>query len=92
MSDLCEIAPALEVEASEYLTTVEAGALLRLRPKTLRNKITAGSFVEGTHFFRPRGMQPRWKRSALVAWLEGRESREAVDHGAIPLARGRRVA
>lgn len=57
----------------EYLTTGEATELLRLAPKTLRNKVASGVFVEGAHFFRKPGLGPRWKREALVRWLEDRE-------------------
>jgi hypothetical protein len=93
MSDRCLQAPDGEPPPLfEYLTTAEAGMLLRLRSKTMRNKVAAGMFVEGIHFFRQPGMQLRWKRSALVAWLEGSESRDVGEQGAIPLARGRRVA
>jgi hypothetical protein len=30
-----------------------------------------GVFSEGVHFFRRQGLGPRWKRDALVEWLEG---------------------
>ena len=75
----------------EYLTTAEAAAFLRVKPKTLRNKVAAGIFREGEHFFRKPGLGPRWKRDALIRWLEGRES-EPVE--VFPLAQpgGRRVA
>jgi hypothetical protein len=33
----------------------------------------SGVFVEGAHFFRKPGLGPRWKREALVRWLEDRE-------------------
>jgi hypothetical protein len=78
--------------ASDYLTTAEAAALLRIAPKTLRNKIAIGVFLEGEHFYKKRALGRRWKREALVGWLEEREPPEIVDHGGIPLARGRRVA
>ena len=68
----------------DYLTTAEAGRFLRYAPKTLRNKIAAGIFLEGVHFVQKRGSQKRWKRSALVAWLEGTETTETADE--IPLA------
>jgi hypothetical protein len=68
----------------DYLTTAEAARLLRYAAKTLRNKIAAGIFREGVHFVQNRGSQKRWKRSALVAWLEGSETAEAADE--IPLA------
>lgn len=54
----------------EYLTITEAAALLKLSAKTVRNKISTGMFEDGVHFFQPPGGNPRFKRSALVAWLE----------------------
>ncbi len=55
----------------EYLTTAEVASRLRLTPKTLRNKIAAGIFREGEHFFRRPGLGPRWRWARVVAWLEG---------------------
>jgi hypothetical protein len=55
----------------EYLTTTEAAELLRVKPKTLKNMKARGVFSEGVHFFRRQGLGPRWKRDALVEWLEG---------------------
>jgi hypothetical protein len=78
--------------ASDYLTNGEAAALLRIAPKTLGNKVAVGVFLEGEHFYKKPGLGRRWKRESLVAWLEGGEPREAVEHGGIPLARGQRVA
>lgn len=54
----------------EYLTIEETAALLKLSSKTIRNKMTGGELRLGEHYFRPPGMGPRFKRSALVAWLE----------------------
>ena len=54
----------------EYLTIAEVAARLKLSAKTVRNKIAAGVFREGVHFFRPAGLGPRFKWSAVVAWLE----------------------
>ena len=68
----------------EYLTTAEAAVFLRYSQKTLRNKIAAGVFHEGIHFVQKEGCQKRWKRSALVAWLEGAESSTISEE--IPLA------
>ena len=76
---------------TEYLTTAEAAAFLRLKPKTLRNKVASGLFREGTHFFRKVGLGPRWRRSALEAWLEGKES-PAVEVFALAQSGGRRIA
>jgi hypothetical protein len=53
-----------------YLTTFEAAELLRVKSKTLNNMKARGVFSEGVHFFRRAGLGPRWKREALVEWLE----------------------
>ena len=68
----------------EYLTTTEAARLLRYAAKTLRNKIASGTFLEGVHFVQNPGCQKRWRRSALVAWLEGVQGDGGA--GGIPLA------
>jgi hypothetical protein len=68
----------------QYLTTSEAAEFLRYSQKTLRNKIAAGMFREGVHFVQKPGCQKRWKRAALVAWLEGSDTPGVLDE--IPLA------
>ena len=55
-----------------YLTTSEVAIYLRLSKRTVREKIRAGVFLEGRHFFRPPGCQVRWKWDAIVRWLEGK--------------------
>ena len=76
---------------AEYLTTEEAADLLRVKPKTLRNKIAAGVFRQGEHFFRKPGLGPRWKRDAIIRWLESDET-AAVEIFALAQPGGRRVA
>ena len=68
----------------EYLTTAEAAEFLRYAQKTLRNKIASGIFREGVHFIHKQGCHKRWRKSALVSWLEGSEPAGAADE--IPLA------
>lgn len=75
----------------EYLTTAEAAELLRLKPKTLRNKVLAGVFREGHHFYRKAGLGPRWKREALVLWLESTELPD-VDEFSLAQPGGRAIA
>lgn len=74
----------------EYLTSSEAAEMLRIKAKTLNNMKARGLFAEGVHFFRRPGLGPRWKRDALVQWLEG----EARATEAFPLSQpgGRRLA
>jgi Helix-turn-helix domain len=73
----------------EYLTIEELSALLNLKPKTVKNKMAAGVFQRGIHYFRPRGLHPRFKWSAIVAWLEEKDKQiteQPTD--AVPMARG----
>ena len=73
----------------EYLTIGEVAARLKVKPKTIKNKMAAGTFTKGVHYFSPKGLRPRFKWSAVQAWLEGRggEPNEGSST-AIPMARG----
>jgi len=72
----------------EYLTVAEVADLLKLSPKRVRNLMSAGAFVAGVHFFRRRGIAPRFLRSRLDAWIRGGDTAPS----AIPMARdGRRA-
>lgn len=55
---------------SPYLTNAEAAALLRVKPKTLRNRASLGLFREGEHYFKREGFGRRWSREALERWME----------------------
>jgi len=70
------LAPNLE----EYLTIEELAARLKLRTKTIKNKMANGTFRRGVHYFSPKGLGPRFKWSAVVAWLEEREQIEKTPH------------
>jgi len=75
----------------EYITIAELGVRLSLEPKTIKNKMANGTFIKGVHYFSPPGMGPRFKWSAIVAWIEAgkQEQVEASDNGdGIPMARG----
>jgi len=76
----------------EYLTIKEVSVLLKVTPKTIKNKMANGTFRRGVHYFSPKGIGPRFKWSAIVAWLEEteREERKAAagDEDGIPMARG----
>jgi hypothetical protein len=70
----------------ELMTTREAAQLLRYdSPKTLRKKIAAGVFREGVHFYKRDGMQYRWIRTGLIAYLRG----ELTSRETLRLASGR---
>jgi len=57
----------------EYLTISELSSRLKVKPKTIKNKMVKGTFIKGVHFFSPPGMGPRFKWSAVVTWLEAGE-------------------
>ncbi len=73
----------------EYLTIAELSSRLKVEPKTVRNKMANGTFTKGVHYFSPKGIRPRFKWSAIVAWLEEKEEETTQEgNGAIPMARG----
>ena len=74
-------------ETLKYLTTAEAAELLRMSNGTLRNKMSAGVFRQGEHYFRRAGSRPLFKRAALEAWIEG-EDVQAPKVTPIRMARG----
>jgi hypothetical protein len=78
--------------AEEYLTIGEIAARLKLSPKTVKNKMAAGILRKGVHYFSPLGMGPRFKWSAIIAWLEQAEvAPSQSDTDSIPMARGYRL-
>ena len=83
---------AIHSRPEEYLTIAETAARLKLSPKTIKNKMAAGMFKKGVHYFSPAGMTPRFKWSAVVSWLEDAEVAEPeADIDSIPMARGYRL-
>lgn len=58
----------------EYLTVAELAARLKLKPKTVRNRMHDGTWRRGDHWFRRVGIGPRFRWSAVVEWLEAQES------------------
>jgi hypothetical protein len=75
--------------SEEYLTIEELAARLKVKPKTIKNKMANGTLRKGFHYFSPKGLRPRFKWSAIVAWLEEKEDNpKAIDGGGIPMARG----
>jgi len=70
-----------------YLNTTEAAELVRVSPKRLRNLMTDGTLREGLHYTRPAHLGPRFKRAALLAWLDPYHP-EAEDE--IPLVSSRK--
>jgi len=62
------------LSVEEYLTITELAVRLKVKPKTIKNKMASGIFRKGIHYFSPKGLGPRFKWSAVVAWLESTES------------------
>ena len=76
----------------EYLTIEELAARLKLKPKSIRNKMASGIFRKSVHYFSPQGLGPRFKWSAVVAWLEQSLEPEAEsDDDSIPMPRSYRL-
>ena len=74
----------------EYLTITELAARLKLKPKTIKNKMAAGIFRRGVHYVSPPGLRPRFKWTAIIQWLEERDTQtnELAATDAVPMARG----
>jgi hypothetical protein len=76
----------------EYLTIAEVAARLKIKPKTVKNKMASGIFQKGIHYFSPQGLGPRFKWSAVVAWLEqSQEPQNENDNDLIPMPRSYRL-
>ena len=69
----------------EYLTVEELAARLKLARKTVLNKMSAGIFLKGVHYFSPQGIGPRFKWSAVQDWLEGKPPQQEAG---IPMRAG----
>jgi len=75
--------------SEEYLTIPELSSRLKVSRKTVKNKMAAGIFKKGVHYFSPKGLGPRFKWSAVVSWLEEKEDiMPKVEEDSIPMARG----
>jgi hypothetical protein len=76
----------------EYLTIEEVASRLKIKAKTVKNKMASGIFRKGVHYFSPVGLGPRFKWSAVVAWLEqSQEPASDNDDEAIPMPRSYRL-
>ena len=77
--------------SEQYLTISETAELCRVKPDTIKDRMRRGVYKLGLHYFRPAGSRPRFKKSAVIAWLEGTDV-EAEDKKpelkAIPMSRG----
>ena len=57
-----------------YLTIRDVAGFLKISEKTVRNRMYNGIWRRGEHWFHPRGSRPYFKQSALVRWMEERDS------------------
>lgn len=74
--------------SEEYLTIAELADRLKVRPKTIKNKMAAGILRKGVHYFKPPGLGPRFKWTAVVSWLEQSQKLKAEGVGdSIPMPR-----
>jgi hypothetical protein len=86
-----EVAELLRVSRNRIILMARRWSFprLKIKPKTIKNKMASGIFRKGVHYFSPKGLSPRFKWSAVVAWLEEREKPPAEQSAdAIPMARG----
>ena len=75
------------MNTEQYLTIDEVAARLKLSPKTVKNKMASGIFRKGLHYFSPRGLRPRFKWSAVQAWLEEKDQLREQEEDLIPMVR-----
>jgi Helix-turn-helix domain len=76
----------------EYLTIAEVADRLKVKPKTVKNKMASGIFKRGIHYFSPQGLGPRFKWSAIIAWLEAaQEQATDTEENSIPMPRSYRL-
>lgn len=52
----------------EYLTIAEVALRLKIKPITIKNKMTLGVFERGV--YSPQGLGPCFELSVIVVWLE----------------------
>lgn len=75
---------------NEYIRIEEVAKRLGLSPKSVRNKMSNGTFKRGVHFFKPIGITPRFSWSAIEKWMreEPTAGDTKNDDGAIAISRG----
>jgi len=52
-----------------YLTVNELGAMIRMAPQTIYNKIHKKEFILGIHYLKPSRKKILFKESAIIDWL-----------------------
>jgi hypothetical protein len=76
--------------AEEYLTIKETADFCRVKPDTIKDRMRRGTYKLGVHYFRPAGSRPRFKKTVVIAWLEGTdvEAEDKSELKPIPMSRG----
>jgi len=64
------------------------GRSLEGKPQDAQKQMASGIFRKGVHYFSPKGLRPRFKWSAVQAWLEEKDQRRQEEEDLIPMARG----
>jgi len=62
------------LERKDYLSLKELCERIPYEDQTIRNMMTKGKLVLGTHYFKPNG-RLIFKWSAIIKWIEG------IEHG-----------
>ena len=76
-------------EPESYLTVREVADRLGYAPGTVMDKMHDGTFIQGVHWFKRKGMRPLFKWSKVVEFIETPPPLEPVDRaGEIPMAKG----
>ncbi len=88
MADEDNFRSSVALMNEEYLKIAEVAARLKVKPKTIKNKMASGIFQKGIHYFKPPSMSPRFKWSAVVKWMEEGQEQTTRDEDSIPMARG----
>jgi hypothetical protein len=69
-----------ELTTDALLTIGEVARRLKLKPKSVRNKMSSGIWKLGIHYFRPKGLSTRFSWPAIVRWLRGEDQKETVSN------------
>jgi hypothetical protein len=62
--------PGSTLVTDDYLTVADVAARLKLTPKTVRNRMYDGTWRRGEHWFKKRGIGPRFRWLASSAGLK----------------------
>jgi hypothetical protein len=73
---------------ARYLSVTQLATRIPYAPHTIRNLMSAGELVEGTHYFKRRG-RVMFSWPAMRAWVE-QQTTQALDVEPLPLVRNRK--